>query len=111
LKSRGTPLVPAGSERHGVAGRVKSAASSRRERKFFSALRKNRPHLLTRPSTVTRLALTPFCPLLRCQLLLERDDFLQAVGVMLGLKFQLAFEIGVAGFEPGDILLADFQFQ
>jgi hypothetical protein len=43
-------------------------------------------------------ALSPFCRFLR-KLLLEGDDFLQGIGVML----QLAFEIGVALFEPCDV--------
>jgi hypothetical protein len=44
-------------------------------------------------------AVAPFFRLLH-QLLLERDDFLQRVGVVLPLKLQLAFEIGVALFKP-----------
>ena len=49
-------------------------------------------------------ALAPFFRLLR-QLLLERDDFLQCIGVVLPLKLQLAFEVGVALFKSRNILL------
>jgi hypothetical protein len=41
----------------------------------------------------------------------EQDDFLQSAGVVPLLKLQLAFEIGVARFEPGNVLLAEVEFR
>jgi hypothetical protein len=46
-----------------------------------------------------------------CQFLLQHDDFLQGVRMVLPLELQLAFQIGVALFEPGYVLLPKFQFQ
>ena len=53
--------------------------------------------------------MAPFFRLLQ-QLLFERDDFLQRVGVVLPLKRQLAFEIGVALFQPRNVLLRSSNF-
>jgi hypothetical protein len=46
-----------------------------------------------------------------CELLLEDDDFLQGVGVVLLLALQLGFEIGVALFQPLNVLLPSLYFR
>jgi hypothetical protein len=46
-----------------------------------------------------------------CELLLEDDDFLQGNSVVLFLTLQLGFEIGVALFQPLNVLLAALYFQ
>ena len=57
------------------------------------------------------IALARLCPLLLRQLLLELDDLLQGVGVVALLKLQFAFEIGVACFEPCDVIPPALHFQ
>jgi len=57
------------------------------------------------------IALSPLCRLLFRQFLLERDDFLQGVGVVPLLQLQLALEIGVALLEPRDIFPPTLHFQ
>ena len=56
------------------------------------------------------IALAPLCRLLLRQLLLERDDFLQGVGVVPLSPLQFSFEIRIARFEPRNILIPHLQF-
>jgi hypothetical protein len=45
-----------------------------------------------------------------CQFLLQHDDFLQGVRMVLPLELQLAFQVSVALFEPGYVLLPNFNY-
>jgi hypothetical protein len=46
-----------------------------------------------------------------CQFLLEHDDFLQGVRMVLPLELQFVLKVGVALFEPFNVLLPEFQLQ